>query len=452
MIKLKLDRIFGFIIMPVLTGMLFGAYTAYHMYTDMITEIDSELIESVDLEYGRPISLSCFFTEIPPNTQFITNVSQIDTGKLASYDVYIDCGGHIVHSVLNVVDKTPPVGKAVAQEVYCGEVPAAEDCVTDVFDMVGYTVEYADGEPALDKGGDFNIPIKLTDTYGNVRIQYVPFYVKDDQTGPEIDGLKDLTVELGGTLLYKEGVTVTDDFAENPVLTIDNTAVNLNVVGNYPVTYKAVDDVGNVTEEKITVSVVLNYSAGLLEEESYEEVVEQAYAYAAEILDEITDLENKTDVEIAMDIFYWVYHKVGFSHGSSDYTSWAHAAVKCFETRRSSCYGRWAICKAMLDVAGIDNICVERGPNAWQVHYWCLVYLNGGWYHCDPQAYLTEDGGNWGNFVFMCTDAELKNKAGNHDFEGDLYPERSTESVQQYFNVYTGTIYSNFPYIDEEDG
>ena len=437
MIKLRLDRIFGFIIMPVLTGMLFGAYTAYHMYTDMITEIDTELIESVDLEYGRPISLSCFFTEIPPNTQFITNVSQIDTGKLASYDVYIDCGGHIVHSVLNVVDKTPPVGKAVAQEVYCGEVPAAEDCVTDVFDMVGYTVEYADGEPALDEGGDFNIPIKLTDTYGNVRIQYVPFYVKDDQTGPEIDGLKDLTVELGGTLLYKEGVTVTDDFAENPVLTIDNTAVNLNVVGNYPVTYKAVDDVGNVTEEKITVSVVLNYSAGLLEEESYEEVVEQAYAYAAEILDEITDLENKTDVEIAMDIFYWVYHKVGFSHGSSDYTSWAHAAVKCFETRRASCYGRWAICKAMLDVAGIDNICVERGPNPWQVHYWCLVYLNGGW--------------NWGNFVFMCTDAELKNKAGNHDFEGDLYPERSTVSVQQYINVYTGTIKSDFPYIDEED-
>jgi phosphoenolpyruvate carboxylase len=52
----------------------------------------------------------------------------------------------------------------------------------------------------------------------------------------------------------------------------------------------------------------------------------------------------------------------------------------------------------------------------------------------------------------MCTDAELKTKAGNHDFEGDLYPERSTDSVQGYFNVYTGTIYSNFPYIDEEDG
>ena len=407
--------------MPVVTGMLFGAYICYSVYTDLINTIDSQVIQSVDIEYGRQITLDSFFTEVPPNTQFITNVSQIDMGKLASYDVFIDCGGHVVHSVLNVVDKTPPVGKAVAQEVYCGEVPAAEDCVTDVFDMVGYTIEYDGGEPALDEGGEFNIPIRLTDTYGNVRVQYVPFTVKDDQEGPDIMGLKDLTVELGGTLLYKEGVEV-------------------------------VDDVGNVTEETITVSVVLNYSAGLLEDESYEEVVEQAYEMAAEVLDEITDLENKTDVEIAMDIFYWVYHHVGFSHGSSDYTSWAHAAVKCFEQRRASCYGRWAICKAMLDVAGIDNICVERGPNPWQVHYWCLVYLNGGWYHCDPQAYLTEEGGNWGNFVFMCTDAELKTKAGNHDFEGDLYPERSTDSVQGYFNVYTGTIYSNFPYIDEEDG
>ena len=344
---LKIDRILGLICMPVVTGMLFGAYICYSVYTDLINTIDSQVIQSVDIEYGRPVTLDSFFTEVPPNTKFITNVSQIDMGKLASYDVFIDCGGHVVHSVLNVVDKTPPVGKAVAQEVYCGEVPAAEDCVTDVFDMVGYTIEYDGGEPALDEGGEFNIPIRLTDTYGNVRVQYVPFTVKDDQEGPDIMGLKDLTVELGGTLLYKEGVEVVDDYAENPTLTIDNTAVDLNVVGNYPVTYKAVDDVGNVTEETITVSVVLNYSAGLLEDESYEEVVEQAYEMAAEVLDEITDLENKTDVEIAMDIFYWVYHHVGFSHGSSDYTSWAHAAVKCFEQRRASCYGRWAICKAM---------------------------------------------------------------------------------------------------------
>ena len=127
--------------MPVVTGMLFGAYICYSVYTDLINTIDSHVIQSVDIEYGRQITLDSFFTEVPPNTQFITNVSQIDMGKLASYDVFIDCGGHVVHSVLNVVDKTPPVGKAVAQEVYCGEVPAAEDCVTDVFDNVGYTNE-----------------------------------------------------------------------------------------------------------------------------------------------------------------------------------------------------------------------------------------------------------------------------------------------------------------------
>ena len=94
--------------------------------------------------------------------------------------------------------------------------------------------------------------------------------------------------------IAEEGVEVVDDYAENPVLTIDNTAVDLNVVGNYPVTYKAVDDVGNVTEETITVSVVLNYSAGLLEDESYEEVVAQAYEMAAEILKTLEkhDLEN----------------------------------------------------------------------------------------------------------------------------------------------------------------
>ena len=59
--------------MPVLTGMLFGAYVAYSVFTDLIDTIDSRVIQSVDIEYGRTVELKNFFTEIPPNTQFITN-------------------------------------------------------------------------------------------------------------------------------------------------------------------------------------------------------------------------------------------------------------------------------------------------------------------------------------------------------------------------------------------
>ena len=53
--KLKLDRILGLICMPVVTGMLFGAYICYSVYTDLINTIDSQVIQSVDIEYGRPV-------------------------------------------------------------------------------------------------------------------------------------------------------------------------------------------------------------------------------------------------------------------------------------------------------------------------------------------------------------------------------------------------------------
>ena len=48
----------------------------------------------------------------------------------------------------------------------------------------------------------------------------------------------------------------------------------------------------------------------------------------------------------------------------------------------------------------------------------------------------------------MMTDKEIINAPTNHNFAKDKYPDRSTTSVQNYINVYRGTINSNFPYKD----
>ena len=250
------------------------------------------------------------------------------------------------------------------------------------------------------------------------------------------------------TIAYREGILVTDDHAENPRLNIDNSKVNLNIVGDYPVVYTATDDVGNTSEVTIKVHVIpiANAEQSSAVTQAY---VDEAYRMAREINASILD-EDDTDVEKAMKIFYWVHKNISFILRTPSYENWAVAAINTFTKRYSSCYGTWSVCKAMLDVEGIENICVVRErKNSWDnFHYWALVKLNGEWWHCDAQKYFN-DYTPKGYFCFMMTDAEIKNAPTDHSFAKDEYPERASTSVQKYINVYQGKILSGFPYADE---
>ena len=432
------------ILIPAVFGLLVGFAAAFAIYLSVIAKIEGSVYREINIEYGHPIRLEDFFDQVPEDAKLLSDISVIDTGKLGTYRVALEVAGRKVHSNINIIDRTAPVAKAIPQEMYLkDQIPAAADIIRDLFDLSPVTVEYSNKSPDFKYGGSFDIPVKLTDRYGNASQVVVPFTIKDDREGPVISGAEDLTVLIGDTISYRDGVTVTDNYDPNPTLTVDKSQVDLKHAGVYPVTYTATDECGNETKVTVQVEVVTRRTAGITDEEDAETVA-KAYKLAEEIVKQITK-EGDTDVEKAMAIFYWSYHRLGFARGTSDYTSWAHAAVKALTRRVASCYGHWAVCKAMLDVCGIKNICVTRS-NSSQVHYWCLVYLNGGWYHCDSQAWAPIDG----FFAFMMTDEELKYRArGNHDFNGKLYPERATESVQRYISSSRKWVSKDFPYKDE---
>ena len=241
-------KILGLGVLPLVIGSFIGFAAAYYLYTSLINNIDRECLSQVDIEYGHPITLDCFFTEVPPNTKFITNVDMIDTGMLATYDIAIDSGGHVLHSILNVVDRTAPVATAVPVKMYSGAAPEPKTLVKDVFDMTDVKCEYNDGEPDLSKGGKFNVGVRLTDTSGNYTVIDVPFSIVKDTQAPTIIGTHDIDVMVGSdSISYREGIVVTDDYCDDPVLEIDNSEVNLGIVGDYPLTFTASDDVGNKT-------------------------------------------------------------------------------------------------------------------------------------------------------------------------------------------------------------
>ena len=111
MFRPRLDLLFGYVIMPVLAGMLFGIYVAFRIYAGIINAIDADIKPTVDIEYGRPITIESFFNdpELPPNTQFITNVGLIDTGKLASYEMLVLVLQNIVDCMKELLLEGVPV-------------------------------------------------------------------------------------------------------------------------------------------------------------------------------------------------------------------------------------------------------------------------------------------------------------------------------------------------------
>ena len=446
--KFSIGRILGLLMMPLLAGGALGVFFAFNMYSRFIGSIDASVLSEVEIEYGHPITLESFFTRVPVNTSFITDINQIDTGKLATYQIWFDCGGHTVSSILKVVDKTAPTGQPVPVEMYCGKAPAPETLVKNVFDLTEVKIEYADGTPNLVMNtGEMNIPVRLTDQDGNTSIVQVPFKVTDDHTPPVITGVQSFEhVAKDKDVLRKEdyldGVKVSDDYTAVPKLEVDYSRVNLKVVGKYPITYIATDRAGNRTEVESSVTVYRTYNGGVTTSTKDKN---KALALAKKQLNKITS-PKQTDVVKAMKIYYWVYHHIYFSTGATPYKGWAKAAISALNKRRGSCYGRACACKAMLDAAGIKNYLIMRKKVAGlRIHNWNLVKLNGEWYHCDVQIYI-KGLAKPGFFCFMMTDSEIAKAPTNHSYNKKGFPARSKKSVQKWVDVFNGKIKKGFPY------
>ena len=381
----------------------------------------AKIVRNVSIETGSTISLDDFFTEPIEGSYFVTDVSMIDTSHPGTYGITLHVGRFDTDSVLNVVDTTAPTGTAVPQTIYAGRLPDVYDCVTDIYDLSDVSVTYYEDYPDVSVGGDHLVPVQLMDTSGNVGVIHVPFTIIDDHTAPVIEGAADKEYFIGDSIMYREGVTVTDDYDPDPELTIDTSAVDPDTDGVYPVVYTATDEVGNVST--VTIEITMRTMP-----EGYVEP-EIVYGLAEEVLNEITE-PGMTDVEVAFRIFNWARWNIHYV-GYSTKTDWTAGAYEGFTTLQGDCFTYYACCKALLDVAGIENCCVERYPATNSMHFWNLVNLDG-WYHCDASPSFEHSG-----FWFMRTDDELDY---SHQFDDTDLPERETESVQDRLDFTNFTI------------
>lgn len=362
----------------------------------------------------------------------ITDLSALDLNVPGRHEVQIRVGGRTYSSLLVVRDTVAPTATAVNTATNKGLLPDPETLVKDIVDAGPVSVEWGN-KPDVSAAGETVGSVLLKDQAGNTSMVRVKLVVIVDEKAPVIDGARDRVFYVGDSIAYKDGITVTDDQSQTPVLTVDNSAVRPQTPGVYPVTYTAIDAVGNKTTVTVEFTIKERPS-GYVEPDV-------AYGYARPILESITD-ENMSKAEMAVAIYNWVKRNIRWDEHSNHENGWAAGACYGFTQKKGDCFTYFATAKALLDVAGIPNVDVTKvitSQTSRSAHYWSLVDVGDGWYHmdCTPRADNTDS-------FFLYTDEEMLAYSRRHtncfNFDLDAYPARATVSLQKYLTYTPSTL------------
>ncbi|MDE5965761.1 MAG: DUF5011 domain-containing protein [Lachnospiraceae bacterium] len=372
-----------------------------------------KLYKKVIIQAGQEITVDLFAKKEKYKPEFVTDISQIKNNEPNKYEIELLLKGKKHTAKLEIVDTIKPTAVAAPQTVYNGmkvdPMTLVDQVQDNTFVMAKFKKDYD-----FTLLGDYDVVVVLTDLGGNeLEVKTKVTVAKDDEP-PIISGTKDIEVNLGDTITYKTGVTVTDNLDSNVELVIDNTAVDLKTPGTYPVTYSATDAAGNTATEYISV-VVKEPEDGVYNEDI-------VYYLAGKVLNEIVN-DSMSDAQKIKEVYTWTRTHIGYIN-VSDKSDWVKGAYQGLKERRGDCFIYFATAKAMLNVLGIDNIDIVKSDTSHSAHYWSLVNIGSGYYHydCTPR----KGGGEF----YMLTDAELEAYSSTHNnshvFDSSLYPERST--------------------------
>ena len=403
------------VICAVLVVVLIGSLAALGLLIYNENSNNANIRPSVTVEAGSgSVDPLTFLYE--PDDQPVVFVSGVTEEQLAapgSYPVSFTWHKKTYNSFVKVVDTVAPTGTPVEQTAML-TAPAATDFVTDIVDATAVTVTYLE-EPDMTVAGTYPVTLLLTDAAGNSSELTASLTVIVDETAPVIYGVKSMAIYLGDAASYRAGITVTDDYDENPELTVDSSAVSLDKVGTYKVVYKATDASGNTTSRETTIQV--------MEKKESNASIDTINAEADKLLSTIVkDGMSKKDQVKA--IYNWARTNCSYAN-HSDKSDYLQGAYQMMTKRSGDCFNYYAVTKLLFDRLGIDNIDVRKVKNSStdSDHYWSLVSLDGGvtWYHFDATPRV-----GTGDDFCLVTDAFLDAYSAAHDNchnrDKSLYP------------------------------
>lgn len=296
-----------------------------------------------------------------------------------------DLGGNVtaVDAVLTVFEDTAaPVLEGVAplytylntRPAYTADVKAVDDC--DLWPEI--TVD--DSKVNLSALGTYDLYYKAVDAAGNEVSAATTVTVTDDNVAPQLYGVHEIAVYAGSTVDYTAGIVFRDDRDSAPTLHVDDSRVEADVPGTYPLTYVARDITGNETVAETTLRI----------EEKPAAYAEEADILAAVdgVLAKITTADMTPEAKVRA-VYSWIRSNFTYS-GSTLHTDELQAAWELMELGRGDCFHFFSLSKIMLERLGVEHIDVRKVKNheGDTDHYWSMVTLDGErWYHYDVTPY-----------------------------------------------------------------
>lgn len=375
--------------------------------TEMTAELFVSLtVEELTVEAGsRPPALKDFVIE-GESAAFITGINSFDYTVLADQTVKLQVDGIECTTIMHITDTVPPRMTLQDVQSFTKAPRKPEDFVAFVDDVTEVSLSFRE-EPDIMTVGEQTVVIVATDRGNNETVKEARLTLAVDTEAPVITGVADLTVYEGDSISYKKGVTVTDNCPEGLEFTVDNSAVNLNEAGEYPVVYIARDASGNETTAEATVFV---------EPQDYD--IEEVYALADAVLAKIITPDMEP-LEKARAIYQYNMGNIAYIN-HSEKGNWVRAAYEGLALKKGDCYVYACTAKVLLDRAGIRNMDIAKIPTS-RMHFWNLVNLGDGWYHFDTTPRTDHP------TIFMWTEAELMEYSGrhhgSHNYDHTLYPE-----------------------------
>ena len=245
----------GKIVLLVILALLLAAGLLFWKY--IIQNVRTE----VTVEVGGSVTAQDFIiNDLGIEAELIPDQSQLDLSVPGDHAVKVRYCGIPLPSKLLVRDTVAPVGTVQNMTVFSNSIPNAADFVTGVTDMTQVMASFSH-EPDTALEGEQMVTIVLTDMGGNTSKYAATLTILFDETAPEILGAEERIIFLGNETGLLDGITVTDDLDTAPLLTVDDSGVDLTVPGTYDVTYTAVDASGNETTVTSTVTVIKDEEA-----------------------------------------------------------------------------------------------------------------------------------------------------------------------------------------------
>ena len=324
------------------------------------------------------------------------------------------------HNFVVLRDHRPPVVTVHDAISANGQTYEIDDFVDEVQDISHVRKSYVI-PPDYENDGLQEVVIRFTDEAGNYTDKTLRLDVYHDTSAPVITIDDDIYVFWNDPISYKSYVTIEDDYDEECELEIDNSSVDVSQIGDYEVTYKATDSVGNASQKTVTFHV--------LEPDTDEYYLVKANELCDRIISQIIT-DDMDDLHKVWAVYSYVRE---IPYVLTDYTrNYIREGYNLLSNYMGDCYGSYSAVRLLLDRLGIMNIPIQTDESVTR-HFWNMVSLDGGatWYHVDATNWT-----EWSYRPNMCMISDTRLDAISAEHGGTHYHIYSDYPATPYESMY----------------